>query len=104
VLEEVLRIALFDIATLFDQGAHLPPVHDWPLEALRGRQRQGGATPFPRGDGLMETVYEVKLWDKLRGLELAAAHLGLLKKKVEHSGEIDLVARLRAARQRGRAA
>jgi hypothetical protein len=58
----------------------------------------------PAGDGRVDTVYEVKLWDKLRALKLAATHLGLLKKKVEHSGEIDLVARLRAARQRGGAA
>jgi len=40
----------------------------------------------------------------VRALELVATYLGLLKKQVEHSGEIDLVARLRAARQRGRAA
>ncbi len=58
----------------------------------------------PAGDGSVVTVSDVKLWHKLRALELAATHLGLLKKKVEHSGEIDLVARLRAARQRGRAA
>ena len=37
------------------------------------------------GDGLMETVSEVKLWDKMRALELAATQLGLMKKKVEHS-------------------
>jgi hypothetical protein len=36
----------------------------------------------PAGDGRVDTVYEVKLWDKIRALELAAAHLGLLKKKV----------------------
>jgi hypothetical protein len=42
------------------------------------------------------TVSDVKLWDKIRALELAATHLGLLKKKVEHSGEIDLVKRLQA--------
>jgi hypothetical protein len=47
------------------------------------------------GDDLMETVYEMKLWDNSRALELAATYLRLLKKKVEHLGEIDLVARLR---------
>ena len=45
----------------------------------------------------------MKLWDKIRALELAANYLGLLKQKVEHSGAVDLVARLRAARLRGRA-
>jgi phage terminase small subunit len=33
VLEEVRRIALFDIATLFDHAGQLRPVTDWPLEA-----------------------------------------------------------------------
>ena len=46
----------------------------------------------------------MKLWDKLRALELAAQHLGLLKHLVEHSGGVDLVARLRAVRLRGRVA
>jgi hypothetical protein len=55
----------------------------------------------PRG---VNTVYDLKLRANSRALELAATYLGLLKKQVEHSGEIDLVARLRAARQRGGAA
>jgi hypothetical protein len=46
----------------------------------------------------------VKLCDKLRAVELAAQHLGLLKYRVEHAGGVDLVARLRAARLRGRVA
>ena len=52
----------------------------------------------PAGDGSVVTVSEVKLWDKVRALELAATYLGLLKKQVEHSGEIDLVKRLQAAK------
>jgi hypothetical protein len=40
------------------------------------------------------SVYDVKLWDKVRALELAATYLVLLKKKVELSGEIDLEKRL----------
>ena len=90
MLEEVRRIALFDIATLFDHEGHLLPVSEWPPEAhsavasVKVVQRHSRA-----GDGLMETAYEVKLWDKIRALELLATHLGLLKKKVEHSGEVD---------------
>jgi len=105
VLEEIGHIALFDIATVFDSQGHPLPVTDWPPEAhsavasVKVVQRHSRA-----GDGLMETVYEVKLWDKIRALEMAATYVGLLKKKVEHSGEIDLVKRLQAARQRGRAA
>jgi phage terminase small subunit len=105
VLEEVGRIALFDIAKLFDAEGHPLPVHDWPVEAHAAVASVKVVTRrSPASDGQVDTVYEVKLLDKLRALELAATHLGLLKKKVEHSGGIDLVERLRAARQRGRAA
>jgi hypothetical protein len=56
------------------------------------------------GDGAAVAVTDVKLWGKIRALELLATYFGLLKNQVEHSGEVDLVQRLRAARLRGRAA
>ena len=31
------------------------------------------------GDGVVDTIHEVKLWDKLRGLEMLAKHFGLIK-------------------------
>ncbi len=105
VLEKVRRIALIDIATLFDSRGHPLPVTDWPPEAhaavasVKVVQRKS-----PGCDEPVITVHEVRLWDKMRALELAATHLGLLKKQVEHSGGIDLVKRLQAARQRGRTA
>ncbi len=73
-------------------------MHDWPPEAhsevasVKIVQRTS-----PAGGGPV-AVADVKLRDKIRALELAATYLGLLKKKVEHTGEIDLVTRLRAAR------
>lgn len=64
--------------------------------------------------GPAATVNTIRLLDEdkpptvlenlVRALALVATYLGLLKKQVEHSGGIDLVARLRAARRRGRAA
>ncbi len=105
VLEEVRRIALFDIRTLFDATRKLLPITGWPVEARSAVAAVKVVTrPIVTGETVADVVYEVKLWDKMRALEFAANHLGLLKHKVEHSGEIDLVARLRAAHQRGRAA
>jgi phage terminase small subunit len=34
-----------------------------------------------------ESLVKVKLWDRLRALDLMGRHLGLLKDKVEHTGE-----------------
>jgi hypothetical protein len=36
------------------------------------------------GDGQMDDVVEVKLWDKTRALESLAKYYGLLRDKIEH--------------------
>ena len=95
---------LLDVGQCFDgQG------HPLPLAAMSAEARACVASvkvvtrARAVGDAVV-TVADVKLWDKMRALELLATYLGLLKKQVEHSGGIDLVARLQAARQRGRVA
>ena len=103
--EAIRRIALSDSGALLDNEDKPLPVHDRPLEAHAAVASLKVVTRHaPAGDVSVVTVSEVKLWDKIRALELAATYLGLLKKQVEHSGEINLVKRLQAARQRGRAA
>jgi len=42
------------------------------------------------GDGHVDTVYELVLWDKPKALEMLAKHFGLLLEKIEHSGGIEL--------------
>lgn len=42
------------------------------------------------GDGHMDTVYELVLWDKPKALEMLAKHFGLLLERVEHSGGIEM--------------
>ena len=49
----------------------------------------------------MDEVHEVRFWDKVRALEDLAKHFGLFVEKVEHTGSVDLVHRLQAARRRG---
>ena len=42
------------------------------------------------GDGHVDTVYELVLWDKPKALEMLAKHFGLLLERVEHSGAIEV--------------
>lgn len=59
------------------------------------------------GDGVVDTIHEVKLWDKLRALEMLAKHFGLIKERVEHQGSLEVVdilkGRLERAKTRGKA-
>jgi hypothetical protein len=49
----------------------------------------------------METVYKIRLWDKIRALESLAKHFGLLVDRVHVTGELETVSsRLIAARRR----
>ena len=54
------------------------------------------------GDGVRQRVKRVrlKLWDKLKGLELAGKHLKLFTEKIELSGDEELLDRLAAGRRR----
>ena len=54
------------------------------------------------GDGVRERVQRtrLKLWDKLKGLELVGKHLKLFTEKIELSGDEDLLERLAAGRKR----
>jgi hypothetical protein len=40
------------------------------------------------GDGEIDTVLKVKIWDKPRSLEMLAKHFALLTERIEHSGQI----------------
>ena len=39
-------------------------------------------------DGIVDRVHKIKLWDKLKALEMLAKHFALLTEKVEESREI----------------
>lgn len=51
-------------------------------------------------DGKTETVRRIKLADKLKALEMAAKHHGLLIERVQVSGELTLMDKVARARQR----
>jgi phage terminase small subunit len=102
-LEEVRRIAFADPAGCFDALGNLLPIADMAPET---RTAIASVTVVKRnvtsGESRADEVHEVRLWDKVRALESLAKHFGLLVEKVEHTGSVELVARLQAARLRGK--
>jgi len=78
VLEELRRLAFSDVRGLFDEAGNLRPLHELTAE-------QAAAIA---GDGQVDTIHKVKVWDKTKALESLAKHFGLLTERVEHGGSL----------------
>jgi phage terminase small subunit len=102
VLEEYRRLAFVDVRGFYDEAGHLKPIGQ--LTAEQGSALAGVETMrrnVEAGDGVTDTVYKIKLWDKVRSLESLAKHFGLLIDRVQISGDLELVStRLADARRR----
>jgi phage terminase small subunit len=92
VLEELRRLAMADLLSCFDERGHLKPLKDIPADA-RAAIASVKVTKqnLTTGDGIVDDVIEIKLWNKNQALDTLAKHLGLLVEKVEHNGAIELV-------------
>jgi len=93
VLRELARIAFSDIRTLFDSKGGLRKVADLSDDEAAAFAAVDASEIFEgRGEDREHVGYlkKVKLWDKLAALRLAMLHLGLLKEKVEHKGEMKI--------------
>lgn len=102
VIEELRRLSFSDVRTLFDEHGNLRPLHDLTPEqssaigALEVVKRN-----LTAGDGQSDTIIKIKCWDKPKSLELLAKYFGILKEKVEITGDWDkIAARLASARTR----
>src|SRR5262245_37073092 len=99
VLEELRRLAFTDFRTFFDADGNLKPVEDLDDDqaaCLASHEvviKNGKA-----GDGQTVEIHKIKLWDKMRALELLAKHFGLVTERVEVSGWDKLAAQLASAR------
>lgn len=84
VLEELRRVALVDARSFFDDAGNLKAV-----SALTAEQGAALASfevlikNAEAGDGKQDLVHKLKLWDKVRALELLAKHFRLLVDRVE---------------------
>jgi phage terminase small subunit len=102
VLEELRRLAFTDIRTFFDADGNLKPVQDLDDDqAACLASREVIIKNAKAGDGPTVEIHKIKLWDKMRALELLAKHFGLLTERLEVSGWDKLSALLNHARTVG---
>lgn len=94
VLQELARIAFFDLRKLYREDGSLKAMHELDddaaavLAGVEVVETQGNAE-FGGEDGarhIPEFVKKAKVFDKNTALTLAMRHLGMLKERVEHSG------------------
>ena len=84
-LEELRRVAFSDLGECFDEQGRLQAAsHTLPPEV---RSFLSSVKVVRKnlvvGDGSQEWVCEIKLWDKLRALEILAKHFALLVDRVQ---------------------
>jgi hypothetical protein len=100
VLEELRRIAFSDITELFDEKGNPKALQD-----LTPEQAAPIAIFELRNLGTV-SVLRIRLWDKVRALEMLMKRFGLLTEKVQQSGvvkfrwESELSERIRRGRER----
>lgn len=89
VLREIGRLAFSDMRLLFDADGRLKPIHTLNAdEAACIASLEIIVKNAEAGDGHMDTVHKLKVWDKSKNLEMLAKHFALLTENVKHSGEI----------------
>jgi len=103
VLRGLLRIAEFDIRTLYNNNNALKPVSEWPEEA--GRVLLGlEVDEIWDGDGSQRKVIgetrKVKFESRTPALIALGRHLKLFLDRIEINGNLGLAERVKAARRR----
>ena len=88
-LEEIRRIAYSDVRRMFD-GPNLKPICEMDDEtAACVASFEVVIKNAAAGDGHTDTVHKLKAWDKLKALEMAAKHLGLLVENINLDAHVD---------------
>ena len=91
VLVELGRLATVDTRSYFDEHGNLKPLHE--LTPAQGASLAGFEIikkNAAAGDGVVDTVHKIKLWDKPRALEMLAKHFGLLIEQLQVKGGLEL--------------
>jgi phage terminase small subunit len=92
-LRELARIAFSDIRSLFDKKGALRNIAELSEDEAAALAAVEVSEIFEgRGEDrrLIGYMRKVRFWDKRAALELAMRHLGLLKERVEHAGEMKI--------------
>lgn len=105
VLQELGRLALVDLRGFFDENGNLKAIKD--LTAVQGAclaSFEVVKKNIAAGDGEVDTIHKIKVWDKTKALDTLAKHFGLLIDRVQISGDEAMMQALMAGRQRAAAA
>lgn len=100
-LEEMRRLAFSNVQDLFDEQGELRPIHTLTREqaaciaSLEIIMKNATA-----GDGKIDRVMKIKVWDKPKVMEMLGKHFALLTERVEIEASDKLVEALLAGRQR----
>ena len=93
VLSELRDIATADIRQAYSKDGTLLPVDEWPPALARVVSAVETEEIFDgRGDERTMIGYtkRLKMWDKLRALELLGKNMRMFKEQVEHTGTLSL--------------
>jgi len=93
ILRELVAVGTSDVRNLLDEDNCVLPPSDWPdalgkavsyIEVEEIYQGRGEAREY------VGRVKKIKLWDKIKSLELLGKNLALWVDRVEHSGSVKL--------------
>ena len=84
ILEELRLVALSNVRDLVDSNGNIRPLESLsPQEAATIQSFEVVLKNATAGDGIIDRVLKIKLWDKTKALDLAMQHLALLQTKPE---------------------
>jgi phage terminase small subunit len=102
VLEEYRRIAFSNVQQLFNDDGSLIPLRDLPPEVAAAiASMEVVMKNAAAGDGVVDRVLKVRMWDKPRTLNDLARHFALLTDVVQVSGTVTFAQKIAQARERG---
>lgn len=86
VLKELSRIGFSDLRRAFDSTGRLLRPEEWDDDTAAAIASVEVITRNI-GDGKVEHVHKIKVWDKNSALEKLAKHLGMFVDRIEHTGK-----------------
>ena len=85
VLEEMRRLGFSDMRKAFDENGNLKRPEDWD-DDFAAAVSSIEVVKRSIGDGEVEHIHKIKVWDKNSALEKMAKHLGMFIDRIEHTG------------------
>jgi phage terminase small subunit len=93
VLKELARIGFSDIRDIFDETGNLKRPEDWSDNAAAAVSSVEVVCKS-LGEGEVEYVKKIKVWDKNSALEKIGKHLGMFVEKMELAAEVKRIERI----------